>query len=79
MSRENFLYAVETAGLGSAGSVLSPRRLFKACPDGRPTTPAAVGAPWLPPYDTRDGERFLISCLPALGQFEVLLDWAWPT
>ena len=79
MSGDDVVYAVDTTDLGAKGSVSLPSRLFQACPEGRPIQLATAGTPYATPYDTRDGERFLISCRaePA-GQFIVLLNWVLP-
>ena len=76
MSGDDVVYAVDTTDLGIQGSVSLPSRLFQACPDARPIRLATGGTPYATPYDTNDGERFLISCReePA-GQFVVLLNW----
>ena len=76
MSGDDVLYAVDTANLGGREPVTLPSRLFQVCPDGRPINLATAGTPYASPYDTLDGEQFLISCLEeAVGQFRVMLDW----
>ena len=79
MSEDGGMYVVDTAGLGGQESVSLPIRLFQVCPNTTPITLPAVGQPYNTPYDTLDGQRFLISCRDtAAGQFRVLLDWAPP-
>ena len=76
MSGDDVLYAVDTADLGRREPVTLPSRLFQVCPDGRPVSHATGGVPYSPPYDTRDGEQFLVSCREEpVGQFLVMLDW----
>ena len=79
MSGDDVLYVVDTSDLGIRDLVPLPSRLFQSCPRGRPTGRPTTGRPWEHPYDTDDGERFLIGCReePA-GQFLVLLDWVLP-
>ena len=79
MSGDDVLYVVDTSDLGIRDLVPLPSRLFQACPRGRPIGLPTTGRPWTHPYDTDDGERFLIGCReePA-GQFLVLLDWVLP-
>ena len=79
MSRDDNLYAVDTANLGGQDSVPLPTRLFQACPIGRPFALPAVGTPYNSTYDAQDGERFLVSCREERpGQFLVLLNWVLP-
>jgi len=36
-----------------------------------------VGSPYSSPLDTRDGKKFLVSCLVDVpGQYTVLMNWA---
>ncbi len=77
LSADDVLYAVDATNLGAQASVPLPSRLFQACPGGRPMNLAATGQPYQGPYDTYDGERFLVSCRQEpVGEFLVLLDWA---
>ena len=79
MSGDDVLYAVDTANLGGREPVTLPSRLFQVCPDGRPINLATAGTPYASPYDTLDGEQFLISCREEpVSQFLVMLDWVLP-
>ena len=79
MSEDGGMYVVDTAGLGGQESVSLPIRLFQVCPNTTPIARPAVGAPWNAPYDTLDGQQFVIACRDAAAdQFRVLLDWALP-
>ena len=76
MSEDHVLYAVDTANLGQREPVTLPSRLFQVCPDGTPLRRATAGQPYAFPYDTLDGEQFLISCREEpVDQFLVMLDW----
>jgi Tol biopolymer transport system component len=75
MSRDGAVWSVGTRDLGRR-SVPPPVKLFRACEDtavfGRPVT----GQSYFMPYDTRDGRRFLVTCLATPpGKFMVLLNW----
>ena len=79
MSEDGGMHVVDTAGLGGQESVSLPTRLFQVCPNTTPIVVPAVGSPFNTPYDTLDGQRFLISCRDAAAdQFRVLLDWTLP-
>ncbi len=70
------VFSVNTRELAS-GKVSPPVRLFKACPQSDPSIRAMGGSPYNAPLDTRDGKRFLVSCLvEPPGQYTVLLNSA---
>jgi len=69
------VYAVDARAL-AAGKLSPPVRLFKACPQTQPSNHLMFSGPFSPPLDTRDGEKFLISCLvDPPGQYTVLMHW----
>jgi Tol biopolymer transport system component len=71
----DLVFAVDTRGL-AAGKLSAPVRLFKACPQSQPSNRPMFGGPYSPPLDTRDGKRFLVSCLvDPPGQYTVLMNW----
>jgi hypothetical protein len=75
MAPDYYIYSVDLSKLASARTVPPSTKLFRACPQTIPA--AAVGAhtPWMYPFDTLDGNRFLINCraIPP-GQFGVLIN-----
>jgi Tol biopolymer transport system component len=76
MTRDSVIHAVDVRALGQAGSVLSDSRLFEACPEAAPATRAMSNNSYATPYDTRDGQRFLVNCrVQPAGRYLVLLDW----
>jgi eukaryotic-like serine/threonine-protein kinase len=75
-SSGDVVFAVDTRAL-AAGKVSAPVRLFKVCSQSQPSTRAMGGGPYTPPLDTRDGKKFLASCLvEPTGQYTVLMNWA---
>ncbi len=78
MSFDGVVYAVDTVDLGRLQPIPLPSRIFQACPEGRPIG-QATAVPRVPPYDSVDGERFLISCRSEpTAEFLVLLNWQLP-
>jgi Tol biopolymer transport system component len=75
LSADNFIYSVDVSNLRPMPMVPAPVKLFQACPQTVPAGTVGSNAPWLYPFDTRDGNRFLVDCrVSAPGQFVVLLD-----
>jgi serine/threonine protein kinase/Tol biopolymer transport system component len=76
MTRDGSIYAVESGNLGKTGAAPVPVRLFRACPDSAPLSPAMTGQSYDYAFDTRDGQRFLLNCMnEPPGKFSVLLNW----
>ncbi len=75
LGADNFIYSVDLSNLRSTRIVPQQVRLFRACPQTMPAGTTGLNAPWLYPFDTQDGNRFLVDCrVNAPGQFVVLLD-----
>jgi Tol biopolymer transport system component len=75
MSPDSAINSVDLANLRSTSTVPAPVKLFRACPQTVPFGAVGTNAPYLYPFDTRDGNRFVINCrVSAPGQFVVLLD-----
>jgi Tol biopolymer transport system component len=77
MSRDLSIYAVNTRDLGRSTTTPPPSRLFQACPGNQPATLPVTGVSYNYPFDTHDGQRFLINCrVEPPGQYRVLMNWA---
>ena len=71
LSADGSLFAVDTRQLGQVDTLPTPLRLFRLCP----STDVSLG----PAFDTRDGQRFLVTCrVNPPGRFTVLTDWTIP-
>jgi Tol biopolymer transport system component len=72
MSLDSTITAVDLPPSSRAGGAVARSRLFQACPEtGSPAR--GVGFP----FDTRDGQRFLVSCrVQPAGRYVVLLNWS---
>jgi serine/threonine protein kinase len=72
MAPDGAINAVDTRDLGREETLPPPVQLFPTCPEARPQRDS-------PPFDTRDGERFLVNCLvEPPGRFTVLTNWTLP-
>jgi Tol biopolymer transport system component len=79
MSGDGSVFAVDTRNLGRTETLPTPVRLFQACPATQPQGMPLRGEPISPDFDTRDGQRFLVSCLvEPPGRFTVLMNWTFP-
>jgi Tol biopolymer transport system component len=76
LSPDYGLNAVDMRELGRSSGVPQPMRLFQACRGTGPAAIAGTGNTYLYPFDTHDGQRFLIDCrVQPPGQYRVLLHW----
>jgi hypothetical protein len=73
LARDGSVFSVDTRSLGGTEPLPTPVRLFRTCsPD---ETALAVDTA----FDTRDGQRFLLTCrLEPPGRFTVLMNWTVP-
>jgi hypothetical protein len=70
------IHAVDVRTLGQAGATPAASRLFEACPETNPANRALIGASFNTPFDTHDGQRFLVTCrVQPAGRYLVLLNW----
>jgi len=75
MAPDSALYAVSAKNLGALATPVAPVRLFKACPNTLPFDPPETRQPFGWPFDTHDGQRFLVNCLvQPVGLYVVLLN-----
>ena len=75
MSREFDIYAVNTATLGRSSEAPPPSRLFKACPQTAPVDTPMTSRTFAYPFDTLDGQRFILNCrVQPAGRYVVLLN-----
>jgi hypothetical protein len=75
MAADYSIYSVDLSKFASTQTVPVPTKLFRACPQTIPAGVVGGHTPWLHPFDTVDGNRFLIDCrVSAPGQFEVFID-----
>jgi Tol biopolymer transport system component len=66
------IFAVDMRNLGRTKTLSTPVPLFRVCPGTQPLHDS-------PPFDTRDGQQFLVNCLvEPPGQFTVLMNWTFP-
>jgi Tol biopolymer transport system component len=71
------LYAANTGDLGRTVATPVPTRLFRLCPDTTLNDAPLRNAPWSYQYDTRDGQRFVVTCrAEPPSRFVVLMNWA---
>jgi hypothetical protein len=76
MSDDRIIYAVNTKDLGRASAPPLPARLFAACAGKGLTSPPGAGVSYDNPFDTHDGQRFLVNCtVEPPGKFLVLMNW----
>ncbi len=74
-SLDGSIFAVDTRNLGQTDTLPTPVRLFRACAQTEPPNLETLGSP----FDTRDGQRFLVTCrLEPPGRFTVLMNWTFP-
>lgn len=77
MSGDFTVYAVATSDLGGTGTVGPPQRLFRACPGTVPWNRPMRGESYGTPFDTLDGQRFLVNCASRPpGESVVLMNWS---
>ncbi len=77
MSADFTIYAVTTEGLHLTGHVPRGEPLFRACPGSVTQGPPGRGAWWSNPFDTVDGNRFLVNCVQqSPDTFNVLMNWS---
>jgi Tol biopolymer transport system component len=75
MSPEFDIEAVSIRNLGRSDETPTPVRLFKACPQTAPVDPPMTGQTFGWPFDTRDGQKFLVNCrVQPAGRYVVLLN-----
>jgi hypothetical protein len=76
MSGDFRIQAVNTSTLHGPAAVPPPMALFKACPGTVPNGIPGRGEPFNQPYDTLDGQRFVLHCrAEPPGKFVVLVNW----
>jgi eukaryotic-like serine/threonine-protein kinase len=76
MSEDATIHGVPTRNLRIDGVVARPQALFRACPESSPESPPMTAQFWGNPFDTRDGNRFIVNCaLPPSRDYVVLMDW----
>jgi Tol biopolymer transport system component len=76
MTANSDIVAVDTRGLGRSRTVPRPSRVFHPCEGARVQSLPLTGASYNPPYDTLDGQRFLVACQSeARAKVTVLLNW----
>jgi Tol biopolymer transport system component len=76
MTPDSVIHAVDVRTLGQAGATPAASRLFEACPETNPANRALAGASYNTPFDTHDGQRFLVTCrVQPAGRYLVLLNW----
>ena len=81
MTRDSVIHVVDVRTLGQIGTTPVSSRLFEACPDTNPASRAQTGASFNPPFDTRDGQRFLVNTVsdgPAAAPIILVLNWKPP-
>jgi len=75
MTADSGINAVDTRNLGRSGSPPAPVRLFQACPDTSPHLAPLTNQSYGYPYDTHDGQKFLVNCRThKSGSYVVLLN-----
>jgi Tol biopolymer transport system component len=76
LSPDSSLYAVDTRALVRSATAPPAVRLFQACRGTQPSGIAGTGQTYWYPFDTHDGQRFLIDCqVQPAGRYHVLLNW----
>jgi eukaryotic-like serine/threonine-protein kinase len=71
LSADRSIFSADTRNLGRIETVPTPVRLFPACATSDPAL--------APSFDTRDGQRFLVTCrVEPPGRFTVLTNWTIP-
>ena len=79
MSKDGAVFGVNTSGLGKSETIALPARLFRACPQSRPSPSPETGSYYESAMDTHDGKQFLVNCWAQLpGKFTVLMNWSFP-
>ena len=72
LSADGSIFFVDLHSLGQAETLPTPVRLFRACP----TSERLLA----PAFDTRDGQRFLVTCrVEPPGRFTALMNWTVPS
>jgi serine/threonine protein kinase len=73
LARDGSVFSVDARSLGRTETLPAPVRLFRTCSPRE--TPIGLG----PSFDTRDGQRFLLTCrVEPPGRFTVLMNWTVP-
>ena len=62
MSEDATIHAVPTGALRIDGVAPRPQVLFRPCPESTPQSPPMAAQFWGNPFDTRDGNRFIVNC-----------------
>jgi serine/threonine protein kinase/Tol biopolymer transport system component len=76
MSEDATIHAVATRGLRMGGPAPRPHALFRPCPGSAPQAPPMSANFWGNPYDTSDGNRFIVDCIVRPSrEFVVLMNW----
>ena len=76
MSEDATIHSVATSGLRIGGAVPRAHALFRPCPGSAPQAPPMTAQFWGNPYDTRDGNRFIVDCTARPSRdFVVLMNW----
>jgi hypothetical protein len=75
MSGDSAINSVDTRNLGRSGTMPAPVRLFQACPGTSPHLAPLTYQSYSYPYDTHDGQTFLVNCRThPSGRYVVLLN-----
>ena len=75
MSGDSGINSVDTRNLGRSGTTPAPVRLFQACPGTSPNLAPLTYQSYSFPYDTHDGQTFLVNCRTRpSGRYVVLLN-----
>ena len=75
MTADSGINSVDTRNLGRSGATPAPVRLFQACPDTSPHLAPLTNQSYGNPFDTHDGQTFLVNCRThPSGRYVVLLN-----
>ena len=75
MTADSGINSVDTRNLGRPGATPAPFRLFQACPDTSPHVAPLTNQSYGYPYDTHDGQKFLVNCRTRpSGRYVVVLN-----
>ena len=75
MTADSGINSVDTRNLGRSGTTPVPVRLFQACPGTSPHLAPLTNQSYGYPYDTHDGQTFLVNCRTRpSGRYVVLLN-----
>ena len=76
MSEDATIHSVAMTGLRIGGPVPRPHALFRPCPGSAPQALPMAAQFWGNPYDTRDGQRFIVDCTARPSrEYVVLMNW----